>query len=108
MPSKVISVHFVRTKLVVGMSNYAFEVVDIETLDTQPLLDPTVTLRELKTAKCLAIYRLGYPAGNEFLLCCERSFFPSLRRLDVWCLFRVRHRVRLRLLHKQVRPSLAA
>jgi len=70
----VTSVHCLRTKLVVGMNNYAFEVVNIETLDTQALLDPTVSLRELKTAKCLAIYR--YPTRSEFLLCCDRSFFP--------------------------------
>ena len=76
MPTKVTSVHFLKTKLVVGMSNHGFEVVDIETLNTQPLLDPTVSLRELRTAKCLAICR--YPAGNEFLLCYDGSFFHLL------------------------------
>ena len=79
LPTKVTSVHFLKTKLVFGTSNYGFEVVDIESLGAQSLLDPTVSLRELKTAKSLAIYR--YPARAEFLVCYSSSFVFPLCRL---------------------------
>ena len=98
------SVHFLKRQLLVGVSNYGFEVVDVETMSTQTLLDPTVSFRELKTAKSVAICR--YPAGNEFLACYDSSFPPSLY-CSMLSSERDARRIRLRLLHHQVWPSLA-
>lgn len=65
VPAKIISLHFLKTKVVIGISNHGFEVMDIETLNVQSLLEPTVSFDTLKSAKCIAVYR----AGDEFLLC---------------------------------------
>lgn len=58
-----------KTKLCVGCPN-GFEIVDLETLDTQGLLDPAdesldFVRRRESTLKPMAIYRIE----NEFLLC---------------------------------------
>ena len=65
------SIHFLKTRLCIGCTN-GFEIVDLETLDTQGLLDPADTTldfvrkREGREAlRPLAIFRVG----NEFLLC---------------------------------------
>ena len=46
-----------------------FEIVDLETLDTQGLLDPADSsldfVKKVETVKPMAIYRIE----NEFLLC---------------------------------------
>ncbi|KAG6907078.1 hypothetical protein DXG01_010650 [Tephrocybe rancida] len=53
---KVVSLHFLKTKLVAGTSGHDFEVIDIETLVTQPLLDPE-TVPPNRSAKCVAAVR---------------------------------------------------
>jgi hypothetical protein len=62
------SIHFLKTKLCVGCLK-GFEIVDLETLDTQPLLDPADESLEFVIKKDnlrpMAIYRID----NEFLLC---------------------------------------
>lgn len=62
------SVHYLRTKMCVGCSR-GFEIVDLETLDTQGLLDPFDEsldfVRRREDLRPMAIYRVG----NEFLLC---------------------------------------
>lgn len=62
------SIHFLKTKLCVGCAN-GFEIVDLESLDTQGLLDPADGsldfVRKRENLRPLAIYRID----NEFLLC---------------------------------------
>jgi hypothetical protein len=65
MPERVTSVHFLRKKVVAGTSNHGFQVMDTETLESQPLLDPTATVWINLGKKTLAVYRVG----DEFLLC---------------------------------------
>ncbi|KAG5636286.1 hypothetical protein H0H81_008541, partial [Sphagnurus paluster] len=62
---KVTSIDFLRTKLVAGTTRHDFEVIDIDTLVTQPLVDPDSTLYDSKTMKCVAVLRVG----SEALLC---------------------------------------
>lgn len=68
IPVQSSSIHFLKTKLCVGCSN-GFEIVDLESLDTQGLLDPAdhtlEFVRKRENLKPLAIYRID----NEFLLC---------------------------------------
>lgn len=69
IPLQSSSIHFLKTKLCVGCPN-GFEIVDLETLDTQGLLDPAdesldFVRRRESTLKPMAIYRIE----NEFLLC---------------------------------------
>ncbi|KAF5387053.1 hypothetical protein D9615_001539 [Tricholomella constricta] len=66
---RVTSIHFLRTKLVAGTSRHDFEVVDVETLITQPLLDPSATHHDSKSMKCRAVFRTGHD-----LLLCYHSF----------------------------------
>ncbi|KAJ3411545.1 RHO1 GDP-GTP exchange protein 2 [Chytridiales sp. JEL 0842] len=69
VPSEASSIHFLRTKLCVGCAK-GFEIVDLETLDTQGLLDPSdaslnfILIRENVTP--MAIFRV---LEAEFLLC---------------------------------------
>ena len=70
------SVHFLKKKLAAGTSNHGFEVIDIETLQTQTLVDPPVSPATLlflnrRPLKCIAVYC----AGDEFLLCYGGQFF---------------------------------
>ena len=62
------SIHFLKTKLCVGCTK-GFEIVDLESLDTQGLLDPADTslefVRKRENLRPMAIYRIE----NEFLLC---------------------------------------
>jgi hypothetical protein len=69
IPLQSSSIHFLKTKLCVGCPN-GFEIVDLETLDTQGLLDPAdesldFVRRRENNLKPMAIYRID----NEFLLC---------------------------------------
>lgn len=66
--------HFLKTKLCVGCTK-GFEIVDLETLDTQGLLDPDDPMLEFvqrkENLKPMAIYRIE----NEFLLCYDGKLF---------------------------------
>ena len=70
------SIHYLKTKLCVGCSK-GFEIVDLETLDTQGLLDPMDEslefVRKRENLRPMAIYRIH----NDFLLCYDGTpFFP--------------------------------
>ncbi|KAL1915675.1 uncharacterized protein VTP21DRAFT_6434 [Calcarisporiella thermophila] len=76
IPTESTSIHFLKTKLCVGCIK-GFEIVDLETLNTQGLLDPSdasldfVLRRE--NVRPVAIYRVR---TGEFLLCYnEFAFF---------------------------------
>lgn len=62
------SIHYLKTKLCVGCTK-GFEIVDLETLDTQALLDPADTtldfVQKRDDVRPMAIYRIE----NDFLLC---------------------------------------
>jgi hypothetical protein len=68
IPVESTSIHFLKTKLCVGCTR-GFEIVDLETLDTQGLLDPNDEtldfVRKRENLRPMAIYRIQ----NEFLLC---------------------------------------
>ena len=68
------SIHYLKTKLCVGCTK-GFEIVDLETLDTQALLDPQDTSLEFvqkrDDVKPMAIYRIE----NDFLLCYDSECF---------------------------------
>ena len=70
------SIHYLKTKLCVGCTK-GFEIVDLETLDTQALLDPQDTslefLQKREDAKPLAIYRIE----NDFLLCYDGEYLKQ-------------------------------
>ncbi|KAI0079401.1 CNH-domain-containing protein [Panus rudis PR-1116 ss-1] len=74
IPVQSSSIHFLKTKLCVGCTN-GFEIVDLETLDTQGLLDPADQslefVRKKENLRPLAIYRID----NEFLLCYDEFAF---------------------------------
>jgi hypothetical protein len=68
------SLHYLKTKLCVGCSK-GFEIVDLETLDTQGLLDPADSsldfVKRTENIRPMAIYRIE----NEFLLCYDGRCF---------------------------------
>jgi hypothetical protein len=70
------SIHYLKTKMCVGCSK-GFEIVDLETLDTQGLLDPNDEslefVRKKDGLKPMAIYRIQ----NDFLLCYDGMYFSS-------------------------------
>ncbi|KAG0141113.1 hypothetical protein CROQUDRAFT_52219 [Cronartium quercuum f. sp. fusiforme G11] len=74
IPTESSSVHFLKSKLCVGC-NKGFEIVDLETLDTQGLLDPADNsldfVQKKESVKPIAIYRVE----GEFLLCYEDFAF---------------------------------
>jgi len=74
IPVQSSSIHFLKTKLCVGCTN-GFEIVDLETLDTQGLLDPSDQsldfVRKRENLRPLAIYRID----SEFLLCYDEFAF---------------------------------
>jgi len=74
IPTESSSIHFLKTKLCVGCTK-GFEIVDLETLDTQGLLDPAdATLdfvQKRENTRPIAIYRIE----NEFLLCYDEFAF---------------------------------
>lgn len=74
IPVESSSIHFLKTKLCVGCSK-GFEIVDLESLDTQGLLDPSDEslefVRKRENLRPMAIYRID----NEFLLCYDDFAF---------------------------------
>ncbi|CAE6461849.1 unnamed protein product [Rhizoctonia solani] len=77
IPNESLSIHFLKTKLCVACTT-GFEIVDLETLDTQALLDPVdVSLdfvQRRDDVRPLSIYRID----GEFLLCyTEFAFFVN-------------------------------
>ena len=73
IPLESSSLHFLKTKLCVGNAK-GFEIVDLESLDTQGLLDPSDEsldfVKKKENLRPMAIYRIA----NEFLLCYDGSF----------------------------------
>lgn len=77
IPTESSSIHFLKSKLCVGCAK-GFEVVSLETLETQSLLDPADTsldfIQRREYVKPIAIYRLN----GEFLLnYSDFSFFVN-------------------------------
>jgi len=74
IPTESSSVHFFKSKLCVGTPK-GFEIVDLETLDTQGLLDPAdISLdfvQRRENLKPIAIFRVD----GEFLLCYNEFAF---------------------------------
>ncbi|KAK4046377.1 RHO1 GDP-GTP exchange protein 2 [Microbotryomycetes sp. JL201] len=74
IPTESSSVHFLKSKLCVGCSK-GFEIVDLETLDTQGLLDPADSsldfVQRRESTRPIAIYRID----GEFLLCYDEFAF---------------------------------
>lgn len=75
IPTESSSIHFLKTKLCVGCTK-GFEIVDLETLDTQGLLDPADSnldfVQKKENVKPIAIYRID---GEFFLLCYDEFAF---------------------------------
>lgn len=69
------SIHYLKTKMCVGCSR-GFEIVDLESLETQGLLDPDDTalnfVRTRENLRPMALYRIQ----NEFLLCYDGKYLP--------------------------------
>ncbi|KAF2395568.1 citron like protein [Trichodelitschia bisporula] len=77
IPTESSSIHFLRSKLCVGCAR-GFEIVSLETLETQELLDQADTSLDFvahkETSKPIYIERMG----TEFLLCyCDYSFYVN-------------------------------
>ncbi|KAF8603877.1 CNH-domain-containing protein [Ceratobasidium sp. AG-I] len=74
IPTESHSIHFLKTKLCVACTK-GFEIVDLETLDTQVLLDPADAsldfVQRREDVRPLAIYRID----GEFLLCYNEFAF---------------------------------
>lgn len=74
IPTESSSVHFLKSKLCVGCTK-GFEIVDLDTLDTQGLLDPADSsldfVQKRENVRPLAIYRVD----GEFLLCYDEFAF---------------------------------
>lgn len=79
------SIHYLKTKMCVGCSR-GFEIVDLETLETQGLLDPEdETLEFVKRRENLrpmALYRIQ----NEFLLCYDGALDYFVFLILTWSL----------------------
>jgi len=74
IPTESSSVHFLKSKLCVGCTK-GFEIVDLDTLDTQGLLDPADSsldfVQKRENVRPLAIYRVD----GDFLLCYDEFAF---------------------------------
>ncbi|WFD35870.1 RHO1 GDP-GTP exchange protein 2 [Malassezia cuniculi] len=74
IPNESSSIHFLKSKLCIGCTK-GFEVVDLETLDTQGLLDPADSSLEFvqrrENLRPMAIYRID----GVFLLCYNEFAF---------------------------------
>ncbi|KAH9479544.1 Rho1 guanine nucleotide exchange factor 1 [Psilocybe cubensis] len=74
IPVESTSIHYLKTKMCVGCSR-GFEIVDLESLDTQGLLDPNDEMlefvRKKENLRPMAIYRIH----NDFLLCYDEFAF---------------------------------
>jgi hypothetical protein len=83
IPVESSSIHYMKTRLIIGCTK-GFEIVDLDTLDTQGLLNPAdeslgfVTSRDMPM-KPMAIYRID----GDFLLCFDGEL--SLRRMAMKC-----------------------
>ena len=104
IPLQSSSIHFLKTKLCVGCPN-GFEIVDLETLDTQGLLDPAdesldFVRRRESTLKPMAIYRIE----NEFLLCYDGAMRSFLSTDDV----KLKKCLRIRILRQQDRVAVTS
>jgi hypothetical protein len=75
IPTESSSIHFLKTKLCVGCTK-GFEIVDLESLNTQGLLDPQDESLEFvmkrENLRPIAIYRM---ADATFLLCYDEFAF---------------------------------
>ncbi|KOS12758.1 cnh-domain-containing protein [Malassezia pachydermatis] len=74
IPTESSSIHFLKSKLCIGTTK-GFEIVDLETLETQGLLDPADQsldfVQRRENLKAIAIYRIE----GEFLLCYNEFAF---------------------------------
>ncbi|KAF9563907.1 CNH-domain-containing protein [Agrocybe pediades] len=74
IPVESTSIHYLKTRMCVGCSR-GFEIVDLESLDTQGLLDPNDEalefVRKKENLRPMAIYRIR----NDFLLCYDAFAF---------------------------------
>ncbi|KAF7309990.1 Rho guanyl-nucleotide exchange factor [Mycena indigotica] len=74
IPVESTSIHYLKTRLCIGCSK-GFEIVDLESLETQGLLDPADEslefVRKRENLRPMAIYRIN----NEFLLCYDEFAF---------------------------------
>ncbi|CAG8526393.1 8777_t:CDS:10 [Paraglomus occultum] len=75
VPAEVSSLHFLKRKLCVGCAK-GFEIVDLESLNTQRLLDsgdPTLNFIQKKdSVRPIALFRLG---DSDFVLCYDEFAF---------------------------------
>jgi len=92
IPVESTSIHYLKTKLCVGCAR-GFEIVDLESLDTQGLLDPNDEslefVRKRENLRPMAIYRIF----NEFLLYMMNLHFMSIKmgvgaEKNLWCIGR--------------------
>lgn len=74
IPTESSSIHFLKSKLCIGTTK-GFEIVDLETLDTQGLLDPADQsldfVQRRENLKAISIYRID----GDFLLCYNEFAF---------------------------------
>ena len=74
IPVESSSIHYLKTKLCVGCTK-GFEIVDLDTLDTQALLDPSDAsldfVQKRDDCRPMAIFRID----NDFLLCYDGVFW---------------------------------
>lgn len=79
LPIPTDSVHFLKSKLCVGCPR-GFEIVDLQTLNTQGLLDPADPsldfVQKRENVRPLAIYRID----SDFLLCYDGARFDVIKR----------------------------
>ncbi|KAJ7734383.1 CNH-domain-containing protein [Mycena olivaceomarginata] len=74
IPVESTSIHYLKTRMCIGCSK-GFEIVDLESLETQGLLDPSDEslefVRKREGLRPMAIYRIN----NDFLLCYDEFAF---------------------------------
>ncbi|KAJ7117617.1 RhoGEF Rgf2 [Mycena epipterygia] len=74
IPVESTSIHYLKTRMCIGCSK-GFEIVDLESLETQGLLDPADEslefVRKRENLRPMAIYRIN----NDFLLCYDEFAF---------------------------------
>ncbi|KAJ7722989.1 CNH-domain-containing protein [Mycena metata] len=74
IPVESTSIHYLKTRMCIGCSK-GFEIVDLESLETQGLLDPADEslefVRKRENLRPMAIYRVN----NDFLLCYDEFAF---------------------------------
>ncbi|KAJ7210545.1 CNH-domain-containing protein [Mycena pura] len=74
IPVESTSIHYLKTRLCIGCSK-GFEILDLESLETQGLLDPNDEsldfVRKRENLRPMAIYRIN----NDFLLCYDEFAF---------------------------------